>query len=83
MSGAFGNTLASTYPDRAHAVLTQRSDGTFVVSVRAPLSASSGADTLCSCFATGGGRKRAAGINRLAENELPQFMQTFDEVFSG
>ncbi len=82
VSGAFGNTLASASPDRAHAVLTQRGDGTFVVSVRAPQSARSGADILCSRFATGGGRKGAAGINRLPENELPRFMQAFDEVFS-
>ena len=82
VSGAFGNVLASAAPDRAHAVLTQRSDSAFVVSVRAPQSSSSGADILCSRFATGGGRKGAAGINRLPENELPQFMQAFDEVFS-
>ena len=82
VSGAFGNTLASAAPERAHAVLTQHSDGTFVVSVRAPQSTNSGADILCSRFATGGGRKGAAGINRLPENELPQFMQAFDEVFS-
>ena len=81
VSGAFGNTLASTSPDRAHAVLTQRRDGAFVVSVRAPLSTHSGADTLCSRFATGGGRKGAAGINLLPENELPRFMQAFDEAF--
>ena len=33
-------------------------------------------------FATGGGRKGAAGINRLPQDELPQFMRAFDEVFS-
>ena len=82
VSGAFGNTLASASPDRAHAVLTQRSDGAFVVSVRAPQSINRGADILCSRFATGGGRRGAAGINRLPENELRQFMQAFDEVFS-
>ena len=82
VSGAFGNTLASASPDRAHAVLTRRSDGAFVVSVRAPLAANSGADVLCSRFATGGGRKGAAGINRLPQDELPQFMRAFDEVFS-
>ena len=82
VSGAFGNVLASASPERAHAVLTQRGDGAFVVSVRAPQSSNSGADALCSRFATGGGRKGAAGINRLPENELPQFMQAFDEVFS-
>ncbi len=82
VSGAFSNALVSASPDRAHAVLTQRGDGTFVVSVRAPQSAKIGADILCSRFATGGGRKGAAGINRLPENELPRFMQAFDEVFS-
>ncbi|MDO8811511.1 MAG: acetyltransferase [Gallionella sp.] len=81
VSGAFGNTLASASPDRAHAVLTHRSDGAFVVSVRAPQSVNSGADALCSRFATGGGRKKAAGINLLPGNELPRFMQAFDEVF--
>ena len=81
VSGAFGNTLASDFPVRAHAVLTQRRDGAFVVSVRAPLSTHSGADTLCSRFATGGGRKKAAGINMLPENELPRFIQAFGEAF--
>lgn len=82
VSGAFGNELASAFPDRAHAVLTRRGDGAFVVSVRAPQSTNSGADILCSRFATGGGRKGAAGINLLPESELPRFMQAFDEVFS-
>ncbi len=82
VSGAFGNELASASPDRAHAVLTQRGDGSFVVSVRAPQSTRRGADLLCSRFATGGGRKGAAGINRLPESELPRFMQAFDEVFT-
>jgi len=81
VSGVFGNTLASASPERAHAVLTQRRDGAFVVSVRAPLATNSGADTLCSRFATGGGRKKAAGINLLPENELPRFIQAFDEAF--
>lgn len=83
VSGAFGNYLASTFPSRAHAVLTQRNDGAFVVSVRTSQFTKYGADMLCSRFATGGGRKRAAGINRLPENELPRFMQAFDEAFSG
>ena len=82
VSGAFGNPLASASPGRAHAVLTQRRDGGFVVSVRAPQSTHSGADILCSRFATGGGRKGAAGINMLPENELPRFVRAFDEVFS-
>jgi hypothetical protein len=82
VSGAFGNALASASPDRAHAVLTRRGDGTFVVSVRAPQTTGSGADILCSQFATGGGRKGAAGINRLPENALPQFVQAFGAAFA-
>lgn len=78
VSGSFGNALASNSPQRAYAVLTQRKDGAFVVSVRAPTSPNSRADLLCSHFATGGGRKKAAGINRLAESELSRFMQEFD-----
>src|SRR3990167_3999569 len=68
VNGTFGNNLARANPDRAHAVLTQRNDGSFLVSVRAPLATNSGADILCSRFATGGGRKGAAGINHLPEN---------------
>ena len=41
-----------------------------------------GADKLCSRFATGGGARDATEINQLPENELPQFMQAFDEAFS-
>lgn len=81
VSGAFGNTLASARPERAHAVLTLRSDQAFTVSVRSPQATGSGADVLCSRFATGGGRKGAAGINRLAQEELSKFMNAFDETF--
>ncbi|TAN78381.1 MAG: acetyltransferase [Gallionella sp.] len=82
VSGTFGNMLARANPGRAHAVLTQRNDGTFLVSVRAPLTTNNGADLLCSRFATGGGRKGAAGINHLPEDELPRFIQAFNEAFS-
>ncbi|OYW81954.1 MAG: hypothetical protein B7Z22_14920, partial [Hyphomonas sp. 32-62-5] len=44
----------------------------YVVSVRAPLSNKAGADILCSQFATGGGRKAAAGINHLDAAEQHQ-----------
>jgi hypothetical protein len=39
----------------------------------------SGADEICRQFATGGGRKAAAGINRLPGTDLERFI----EVFSG
>lgn len=82
ISGVFGNQLAVAAPSQAHAVLTARPEGGYVVSVRAPLAAKSGADALCSQFDTGGGRKAAAGINHLPESELERFSTLFFDVFS-
>jgi hypothetical protein len=81
ISGVFGNQLAVESPAQAHAVLTAKPDGGYVVSVRAPLTNKSGADVLCSQFDTGGGRKGAAGINHLPESEVSRFMALFFEVF--
>lgn len=76
VNGVFGNRLAHADPQRAHAVLVTRPDG-YAVSVRAPRNNPAGADTLCLAFATGGGRKAAAGINRLPRDELVRFIDAF------
>ncbi len=81
VSGVYGNDLANESPDRAHAVLTSRPDGTYLVSVRAPLSNKTGADALCMEFPTGGGRKAAAGINGLPADMLDTFLDRLDEVY--
>ncbi len=81
VSGIFANSLANDNPERAHAVLTYNKYGDFTVSVRSPLSNPQGADILCLKFETGGGRKAAAGINRLPMNALDQFMTGFTEQF--
>ena len=81
VSGAFGNYLAQAEPDIAHAVLTYKPDGSYGVSVRAPRVNSTGADDLCYQFETGGGRKSAAGINRLHECDLARFLDSFDAAF--
>lgn len=81
ISGVFGNRLAVESPAQAHAVLTARPGGGYVVSVRAPLANKTGADTLCSRFATGGGRKGAAGINDLPETELGRFIASFFDIY--
>lgn len=83
VSGVFGNDLASATPQRAHAVLTRKKDGGYLVSVRSPLANKQGADTLCSQFETGGGRKGAAGINHLPEAELSRFLKLFHEAYRG
>ena len=82
ISGVFGNQLAVESPAQAHAVLTAKPEGGYVVSVRAPLAARSGADTLCSQFDSGCGRKGAAGINHFPESELGRFIATFFAVFT-
>ncbi|MFZ5574016.1 MAG: acetyltransferase [Pseudomonadota bacterium] len=81
ISGVYGNRLAAESPAQAHAVLTAKPGGGYVVSVRAPLAAKSGADELCSQFESGGGRKAAAGINHLPESELGRFIARFFDVF--
>jgi hypothetical protein len=81
ISGVFGNQLAVESPAQAHAVLTAKAGGGYLVSVRAPLVARSGADDLCSQFDSGGGRRGAAGINHLPEAELGRFIALFFQTF--
>ena len=79
--GVMGNDMAKANPDRAHALLVDMGDGHYRVSVRAPYSTKSGADELCRQFESGGGRKAAAGINRLPENDLAEFKTRFCNAF--
>ena len=81
ISGVFGNRLAVESPAQAHAVLTGKPGGGYLVSVRAPLVARSGADDLCSQFDSGGGRRGAAGINHLPKSELGRFIVMFFKTF--
>ena len=55
--GVFGNELAASAPDRAHALLCPNAHGGYTISVRAPQAAPHGADRLCSEFPTGGGQR--------------------------
>lgn len=82
ISGVFGNRLAVESPQQAHAVLTAKPGGGYVVSVRAPLATRAGADVLCSQFDTGGGRKAAAGINHLPDAEFGRFLALFYQTFA-
>lgn len=82
VSGVFANRLANSHPERAHAILTVNRHGDYTVSVRAPISRPQGSDTLCMLFNTGGGRKAAAGINRLPVKELEHFLDKFSSCFA-
>ena len=81
VSGVYSNDLANQYPARAHAVLTEKADETYLVSIRAPLNNKTGADQLALQFPTGGGRKGAAGINALPKEQLESFKQAFNTQF--
>jgi len=75
--GVYANELATRNPSRAHALLSRRPEGHYVVSVRAPLNNRNHADELCRRFPSGGGRKAAAGINCLPDADLPAFCAAF------
>lgn len=81
ISGSFGNVLSRQNPDQAHAVLTHNLDNTYTVSIRAPRNHQMGADTLALSFATGGGRKAAAGINALPKHHIDLFVERFTKAF--
>jgi hypothetical protein len=86
ISGVLGNELANQYPDRAHAILTEREEQvegpegqkekTYLVSIRAAKNNLVGADTIAVKFG-GGGRKGAAGIDRLLEIEIDALWAEF------
>lgn len=82
VSGVFSNDLASDNPARAHAVLTLKDNGNYLVSVRAPLNNKQGAAELCMQFPTGGGRAAAAGINDLPAGQLDAFVTAFSDCYS-
>ncbi len=82
VSGVFANLKARENPNGAHALITENSDETLRISVRAPLSDKHGADVLCRSFPSGGGRASAAGINALPPALLEDFLTKFDQTYS-
>lgn len=82
ISGVYGNLLANRNPDSAHAVLTENTDGTYTVSLRAPLNNKQGAGDICSQFPTGGGRAAAAGVNALPKEQVSAFIEVVENYYS-
>jgi hypothetical protein len=78
--GIFGNEMANAHPRLAHALVTERDDGDYAVSVRAPRVKPQGADALCRRFG-GNGRAAAAGIGRLPREELSEFVARLAETY--
>ncbi|WP_298636830.1 DHH family phosphoesterase [uncultured Umboniibacter sp.] len=82
VSGVFGNELANSAPNRAHVVFSDNSDGTLMVSLRAPLNNKQGAGDICSQFPTGGGRAAAAGVNKLPEAMMMDFLSVVERYYT-
>ncbi|MDW1813082.1 DHH family phosphoesterase, partial [Vibrio sp. Vb2362] len=82
ISGVYGNWLANQNPDSAHAVLTENADGTYTVSLRAPLNNKQGAVAVCGQFPTGGGREAAAGINALSKDDVSAFIDAVETYYA-
>jgi len=82
VAGVFSNAIAREQPDKAHALLADNGDNSYLVSVRAPLNNPLGADELCRKFDTGGGRQAAAGINRLPRNQADAFLALLESQFA-
>jgi hypothetical protein len=70
VSGVYSNDLTNQYPERAHAVLTEKSNGNYLVSVRAPLRRKTGADELCRRF------------NDLPQAMLGDFIEQFTAFYT-
>lgn len=81
VSGVFSNQLSNDNPDRSHLILTANKDGSYLVSIRAPQSQLEGADEIASQFATGGGRKGAAGINVLQKSDLENLVNLMEQRY--
>jgi DHHA1 domain len=79
--GIFANRLTAAYPARAHSVLAERDDGSYAASIRAPQNLPEHADDVAMAFATGGGRKSAAGINHLPANEVAKLIKRMEGVW--
>ena len=82
ISGPLGNELANRHPGRAHAILTPiQAEKEFQVSIRAPKLSFSAADEVAKEFG-GGGRRGAAGINSLHENQIDRLWEVLNSTYS-
>lgn len=81
ISGVYGNMLANQSPDMANAVLTENSNSSYTVSLRAPLNNKQGAGDICTQFPTGGGRAAAAGVNALEKSQLAAFIDLVERYY--
>lgn len=83
VSGVLANSLAAAAPGRALGLLSAKPDGDWMFSLRVPEGAVWSADAFCRQFPSGGGRVRAAGINRLGVEQLPELADRLVACYPG
>jgi hypothetical protein len=81
-SGTLANDAAKAHGGSAIAIVSPKTDGGYLVSVRVPRDSAISAEAFCRRFPTGGGRKTAAGINHLPGDALETFASAFERQFS-
>ena len=80
-SGTLANDLAKAHAGDAIAIVSTKSGGGYLVSVRVPRESKTSAEEFCRRFPTGGGRRTAAGINHLPSEQLDEFAAAFESQF--
>ncbi|CAB3719129.1 hypothetical protein LMG24076_04535 [Trinickia soli] len=80
--GTFANLLAAQSRDKSFAVLNERRDGSFCISVRSAQPGARPAHALCERFDGGGGRRAAAGVNALPGAAIDTFIEAFFSYFT-
>jgi len=81
ISGLLANKLHEEQRDFSFAVLTPKTTGGYVISVRSAQPELKPASRFCATFAQGGGRQLAAGINHLDASEVDIFFTRFFDYF--
>lgn len=81
VSGAFANELSQRHAGRAIALLVRTGKG-YRVSLRAPRDTATGIDTVAREFESGSGRKGAAGIQFLPENDVERLLAALEQAYA-
>ncbi len=80
-SGTLANGLAKAHAGNALAIVSCKTGGGYLVSLRVPENSPVSAEAFCRRYPTGGGRRTAAGINHLPSEELENFKTAFEQQF--
>jgi hypothetical protein len=80
-SGVFANEVARSHEGSAIAIVSVKSSGDYLVSLRVPATSNVAADEFCRRFPTGGGRRTAAGINHLPRSDFASFTDQFEKTY--